>query len=717
MKKLNQILAKSKLFGGTNLLNHTEDVVLAIDKLGKCFSYDFNQDILLKGAILHDLGKAHPYFQKRIGGYYKNKSTLSIENRFVHRHELSSLAFLPAFPKNEWPLLIDMVVAHHKSINEERGILSIKTKYRNWIKNHLEDWDEWFYYGKQIIKHFKINCPEFITKEEATKALLFCVNYCEKKKQGWSPYRGILKAADHFGSAFMEETEDQLKNLFEFPDLSFYRKDSRKNKLFHLSMVDTSDDRPHTLVLAPTGAGKTDFLLKRTQGRIFYTLPFQASINAMWKRFKETIPNKDIRILHATSKITVGKKNIEEQTLQQLVGSSIKVLTPHQLAGVIFGTSGYETTLLDLKQCDIILDEIHTYSEFSQSMIVEIVKVLRHLECRIHIGSATIPTSLYEKLFEILGGKKEVFEVQLLKEELKEYNRHQVYKIENENEIDNILEKGVKNKNKILIVFNTVKKAQEFYSKLSEKYSDIPKLLIHSRFRRKDRYEKEIELKEVFNGSDKKQGLAPCIVISTQVVEVSLDISFDLLITECAPFDSLIQRFGRINRVRNKSTLGQLKPVYVIKPTGNVLPYRREILEKTFEQLPDNGEVLKESDNQNKIDAVYPKIELSPIDFHLKFKNNRFLMKELTDNKKSVLIQALEIEGATCILESDRENYLEANWQDRINLEIPISWKVLRWHKNKFEQLNIGSNPFVVPQPLKDYEHLGLQLIEHDNFL
>ncbi|MFK5047942.1 hypothetical protein ACI4CD_29975, partial [Klebsiella pneumoniae] len=75
---------------------------------------------------------------------------------------------------------------------------------------------------------------------------------------------------------------------------------------------------------------------------VFYTLPYQASINSMWERIKSVVPNKDIRLLHATSRI-VTKNNIDEQILQPLAGSAVKILTPHQLAAIIFGTSGFET--------------------------------------------------------------------------------------------------------------------------------------------------------------------------------------------------------------------------------------------------------------------------------------------------------------------------------------------------------------------------------------
>lgn len=722
MQSVNDILAKSVNYGNLSLPDHTEQVKEAIDCFARNFDFEFNLSLAQKGAILHDLGKAHPHFQRRMQNINATSLDEERENSFIHRHELSSLAFLPAFQKNEWDRLIDMVVAHHKPIvttndSNGRGILDLDNRFRNWIDNHLKDWETWNQYGFQILNQHGIDAK--FSQKEAKKALEYAVDYCEAKPLGWSPWRGLLMSADHFASAFMFKTKSHLQHLFETPNLDYYFDSSRQCSIYPLSQIDTTDQRPHTLVVAPTGAGKTDFLLKSCKGRIFYTLPFQASINAMWERMKKTIPNKDIRLQHATSKIVVGDK-LEEKLLQPLVGSSVKVLTPHQMAAVIFGTPGFESVMLDLKGCDIILDEIHTYSDYSQSMVLEIVKVLLILDCRIHIGTATMPSVLYNELLQLLGGEAQVYQVKLTDEVLDSFNRHEIHKHDDESEVNEILSNAFSNYEKVLVIYNTINKAQEEFKKYREAFPDIPMLLIHSRFKRADRVKLETRLKTEFNGDDSKkfgEGLKPCLVISTQVVEVSLDISFDRMITQCAPLDSLIQRFGRVNRKRSHETIGKYKPIHVIAPSGNVLPYKMDVLRPSFEQLPEHGEVLEERSLQGKIDKVYPALNKKEIDIHLIYKDNRFKLIELTNRKNAVLVDALEIESASCILSEDRDKYLLANWEDRIQMEIPINWKTIARYRTQYEQLSVGSNPFVVPQNAEDYKTYGLQFVEHDKFL
>jgi CRISPR-associated endonuclease/helicase Cas3 len=94
-----------------------------------------------------------------------------------------------------------------------------------------------------------------------------------------------------------------------------------------------------------------------------------------------------------------------------------------------------------------------------------------------------------------------------------------------------------------LVVANRVAQAQVIYEAIRREFKDVS--LLHSRFTRYDRTAKERNILGALQG---KRNEAVRILVATQVVEVSLDISFDTIFTEVAPVDDLLQRFGRVNR-------------------------------------------------------------------------------------------------------------------------------------------------------------------------
>ena len=110
MLLLNEILAKSINYGGLTLLEHTQQVTQAIELFAQKYAFDFNVEIARKGAIIHDLGKAHPHFQRKIKNVNGESLIANREWDFIHRHEISSLAFLPCFSHHEWDSLIDLVI-------------------------------------------------------------------------------------------------------------------------------------------------------------------------------------------------------------------------------------------------------------------------------------------------------------------------------------------------------------------------------------------------------------------------------------------------------------------------------------------------------------------------------------------------------------------------------------------------------------------------------
>lgn len=681
----------------TPLISHLEQVAMVAEKVAIGIGTDVK--LARYGAFLHDIGKTHPEFQRRL-----------IEKPRIgdlpFRHEITSCLFISLFDEAIQKPLIDMVIAHHKSVRKdvrEKGLLDLTEEYgpEKVFEFHVFDWEKWSPKALDILSELGVKVKP-LSRKEAKENFFHVHVYCRKcfKEKGYSINRGLLMAADHFASALIDKTEIYSKQLFQKPNLNFF---NRTHLLYPLSLKSADSSNPHTLVVACTGAGKTDFLFRRCKGRVFYTLPFQASINAMFQRvssdLKNDNPNLDIRLLHSASSLAIKGKNIEEKIIQGHVGSSIKILTPHQIAGIIFGTSGYEATLIDIKGCDVILDEIHTYTDITRAIVLKIVHVLKSLGCRVHIGTATMPSDLYNQILELLG-KENVLEVKLTDKELAQFDRHKVYKTDSWDTASSVISQAIEEDDKVLLVCNRVQSAQQVFEQVKEKYPLIPSMLLHSRFKRGARAQMEQQLmgmdKDGTSTGQFKDSEKACIVVSTQVIEVSLDISFDLMVTECAPLDSLIQRFGRINRKRNEQTIGKFKPVYVIAPPETekeAKPYDLKILQDSYAQLPD-GEVLHEQDIQQKIDAVFPLIEMPEIEEHAVFKKSgEWTIPKLMHRRKSLLLERLDIDSVACIVEADEQRYLAGNFEERMQMEIPIRY----WSVKQFNQIQEGNKPFIVP--------------------
>ncbi len=681
----------------TPLATHLQQVAMVAEKVAT--EICANVELARYGAILHDIGKAHPEFQRRL-----------VEGHRIgdlpFRHEIASCLFISLFDRVMQPTLIDMVIAHHKSIRRdvrEKGLLDLTEEFeKEEVFNfHASDWETWSPKALDILSELGIQVKP-LSKEEAEDNFFYVYDYCLKrfKEKGYSIDRGLLEAADHFASALIDKTEIYIKRLFQKPDLNFY---NRIHPLYPLSLKSAESCKPHSIVVACTGAGKTDFLFRRCKGRVFYTLPFQASINAMFQRVSTDLesdnPDLDIRLLHSASSLAIKGNAVEEKILQGHIGSAIKILTPHQIAGIVFGTSGYEATLIDIKGCDVILDEIHTYTDITRAIVLKIVHMLKDLGCRIHIGTATMPSDLYNQILDLLG-KDNVLEVKLIDEELDQFDRHIVHKIESWEFAFPVIDQAIKEDRKVLLVCNQVQSAQHIFKHIKSKYRNIPSMLLHSRFKRgaREQMEKQLIGKNQdgesigqYNTSEKA-----CIVVSTQVVEVSLDISFDLMVTECAPLDALIQRFGRINRKRNEQTIGKLKPVYVIAPfetEKEAKPYELQVLQNSFSQLPD-GEVLHERDIQRLIDEVFPTVDMPEIEEHAIFKKSgEWTINKLTHRPKSLLLERLDIDNVACIVEADEQRYMMSDCEEQMQMEIPVRY----WSVYKFKQLQEGNRPFVVP--------------------
>lgn len=744
------LLAKSPERGGLTLHEHTAHVVACAERFAE--AWDFDTRLARLGAVLHDLGKGHPATQAMLlaktkhrdpvafaahlaGAPWKEAVEREIRRRdspstLAHRHELSSLGFLPLFPVDDWRTLVEMVVGHHKSVVDDvsgRGFLDLMEPGGcpdpdPVVERHLQDWNLWAPTAIAVANTFGITAHK-VTQDEAEAAFFEAYEIVRSFSRKRSDWRGLLMAADHFGSAFADHAAEKATGLFDDPKAAdVYGPKGRygPSEDYPLSLrhAEADDPRPHTLVVAPTGAGKTNFLFRRCQGRIFYTLPFQASINAMAKRVRADLgESADVRRLHAASGISADSGDGEEEVqLQRLPGAAIKVLTPHQLAAVVFGTAGQEAIALDLRGQDVILDEVHTYGPLALPMVERLVRVASSLGCRVHVGTATIPKALRDVIVDALGGLEEVCEVRLTDGELDRYDRHTVEKVEGEEAARARIAEAIRAGQRVLVVSNRVARAQERFEWVGDAFPLVSRLLLHSRYRRMDRARLESGVKALSDGP--WQG--PCVVSATQVVEVSLDVSFDLLVTDAAPLDALIQRFGRVNRHARQRPDGMgdpRKPVVVVAPpegkgaTRAILPYDLDIVQRSYAVLPEGP--LRERALQELISEVYPSVSAEDVREHFAHRDDlTYRLKALQHRPRSVIVKALQIESETAIRASDAPVYEDRRTSpaERTRLEIPapesLAWKMAEYGLK--DRIQRGAWPIIVPDEMYD-EVYGLR--------
>ena len=345
------------------------------------------------------------------------------------------------------------------------------------------------------------------------------------------------------------------------------------------------------IAIADTGMGKTEGgFLWGGNNKIFFVLPLRTAINAMYKRFSEVIikgENKEERVglLHSNSleyylnnkkELVIDDKDEKEMDILEYnkrgkhLSLPVTICTPDQIFNFILKYKGYESKLATLSYSKIILDEMQMYdASLLAAVIFGITKIIE-MGGKIAIVTATFPPIIEYFLNKYLmkdnknvikdldKTDKVVEEPIFIKKKFtnNEKIRHNIVLIDDEIGIEQILWQFRKNRkenkksNKILVICNTIKKAQEIYLKLKEHDDLKDKInMLHSNFIREDRENKEKEILDFGKTEFDGEG----IWISTSLVEASLDIDFDYLFTELQDLNSLFQRFGRCNRKGKKS--------------------------------------------------------------------------------------------------------------------------------------------------------------------
>ena len=358
-----------------------------------------------------------------------------------------------------------------------------------------------------------------------------------------------------------------------------------------------------TFVLrAPTGTGKTEALLlwAGDAERILYLLPTQATTNAMWRRLREIYGDDPVGLSHGRASYMLRRESEEDPLDLRLFGSvfarPVTVATLDQyLLAHLHGRHWEERRSL-ARGATLILDEVHAYEPYTLGLLLEALE--QEPPARLALASATLPDSLL-RLFPRLDREKPVE----AEPALWERRRHRIELREGkltELGLEAALDLAREGKT-VLIVANTVRDAQHLYRRLREEHRWPHCSLLHSRFTLLDRTRKEEEVRQPEPGM---------IFIATQVVEVSLDISYDALITEIAPVDALVQRMGRVNRQGGSGPA----PVVIYRDwsEGARRIYGQDILLWSRELLEELPEIPRDADLARATHRLYERVVAAP---------------------------------------------------------------------------------------------------------
>lgn len=612
------ILAKSD--PEESLMQHTISVISTAKDILDNSSYYNNKILrndLMLACALHDIGKTALNFQLMLHHMKTNWEQ--------KRHESLS-AIIASNIKGIKPEVILAILFHHKNIPDNFGS-DDKKAIKKWDlpeslsnRSYSEEYIEEIYSRHNIICDFyselkerlseiDINIPEmnyplnipdeFALQIDINKNWVIRdnqLNIDASSRQYASLLRGLLISADHMGSAHetVIESVKKINLAFDFKLRDFQDK--------------CSNHKGNLILQAPTGSGKTEACLKWVENnmtgksKLFYVLPFTASINAMHKRLSKIFHEKEVGILHSSAvhyyynnmddddKLYNQKKATILKRLAKEIYFPVKVCTPHQLLLSALMTSGWETMLCEFKDSCFIFDEIHAYEPKMTGLILGLAKLIKQMGGKIMFVTATMPNFLKTLINKELNINDEIIPDPQIDSDIYKIRHNlklEAFSIEEKTE--EIIE--LSKSKTILIVTNHVKSSQDIYEKI-KKLTDINICLLHGRFNREDRNKKEQEL---FDNP-------PKILIATQVVEVSLDINYDCGYFEIAPIDALTQRMGRVNR-NGKKNIADITILTQQMSKHNL--YNKDITNRTKIELEHNLGPLTEDNLVNMINNVY----------------------------------------------------------------------------------------------------------------
>jgi CRISPR-associated endonuclease/helicase Cas3 len=595
----------------------------------------------------HDYGKLNHKFQNKI------RSKLNIKPIYISQlkdykeipHEWLSLCFISEDDEDylysldtdivEFFKLVQYCIAFHHSRSKEKEL--DRDVLKKYIEYDLEPNKTKIPVEHELSDSINLSHIKDITNSENFDAYFPYLVF----------FKGLLHKCDYCASADIDA---------EVPYDGNYRSDFQswldgkgwELRGYQKKAMELSDKS--IVFIASTGAGKTEYSMSWIDGdKAFYLLGLRIAVNKMFERFTETF-KRNVALLHGDVNFNLVEEVSERFDYFQKVNLAKKfsypltIATADQLITSVFKYNGFELTYFVASYSKIVVDEIQSFAPEAIASIVVFLKEIHRLGGKFLLMTATLPPFI-RKEFEDMG-------VEFPEPVLNDKKRHRI-KLYDEVEVTDelaleMIRDEYESGKKVLVICNTVRTAQE----MTELLSDESPELIHSKFIAKDRSEKEKQIMEAVD-PDKNSGSA--LWISTQIVEASLDIDFDVIFTEGSTVDSMFQRFGRCWRSRDAEYESESANIMIFKPGQySTLIYDGDILSRTLEVLKEyDGDVITEQDKQDIIEEVFADVENTK--YYSKYKDYKELLRLgfKADNKKEAQKLFRMIENSYMVIPVD----------------------------------------------------------------
>jgi CRISPR-associated endonuclease/helicase Cas3 len=381
-----------------------------------------------------------------------------------------------------------------------------------------------------------------------------------------------------------------------------------------------------TIIEAPTGSGKTEaalayavkLLANGLADSLIFALPSQATANAMLSRLEEVTERifshgKNVILAHGKSRFNDGFINLQRiaqlhpeqgqeeaqvQCAQWLACSrkrvflgQVGVCTIDQVLLSVLPVRHQFVRFFGVRKSILIIDEVHAYDSYMYGLLRQVLQGQGKAGGSAILLSATLPSFQKKNLLQAWGveypEQDEPYPLvtQAVSEEvvchaLPKNQQSPPWQVSlslipspelifTETLIEEIISRAESGA-MVGVVCNLVADAQNLAQQLGDK-TKVPVDLFHSRFRFRDRMQRESEVLKTYGKNAKRQGR---ILVATQVIEQSLDLDFDWLVSQLCPIDLLFQRLGRLHRhANNRPSCCTDKKCAIVVPADDPLDF------------------------------------------------------------------------------------------------------------------------------------------------